>query len=518
MCVSPLYRQLNLSYPDMYALSLKLPYPVFDGKGTAKFDKGGSALNVTLPVQPRKQQQHCDPPSSSPTAGNSFVDSSSVLCSAEDNAAAGIINQPGIDEVHRPVQAVEEATSTNCDRSSVQSKHGRWISSEAGSAASSPPAPPINAVIDAGGVSPGDGVGKELSLRDEIKWKAELALKEASERSRKEATHRPICAAMETTTTTTSMQDLSKEEMASSSLLQRFIPSQTFGGARKGYVFKRDDEGLGYYLDDNDDVRRQMLTRASSGGVNDYSKRCPSSIDLSSRQDTAGTISSDESLLLPLPLLPFDFDCRQTKQAIAVLVQVPSIDAASVHVEFAPHQLRVSFRAVGPDGLLPGLHYGMTLDISPQSTCLVGFDPDQCKYDVACHNMAIVLVKSMPAYWSVKTSTTTAAAGGGDSSREDAAAVDTTNSVTGESKSSADYELQATKELLRVRPYEAVKKKMTREEKNHDDDDASPQGRNSSLVEAAAAPERNNKVLPKSLESMIVNMQFSSSAVLFDLD
>ena len=469
-CGVSLFRQLNLSYPDMYALSLKLPYPVFDRKGTAKFDKGGSALNVTLPVQPRKL--HCDPPSSPGNSDSSVVDA--VILS-------------DINEAHRPVQAADETTSPNCDRSSsTQSKHGRWISSEAGSAT-----PPINAVID-GGVSPGDGVEKVLSLRDEIKLKAELALKEASEMSRNEATHRPIRAAGETTIA----QDLTEDASTSR---ERFIPSSTFTGSRKGYVFKRDGEGMGYYLDDV-----QQLTRGS-GGVTD-SKGCLSvvsgadsaaSIDFPSRLDTASTISSDDSLLL----LPFDFDCRQTKQTIAVLVQVPSIDAASVQIEFAPHQLRVSFRAVGPDGLLPGSLYGMTFDVSPQSTCLIGFNPEQCKYDVACQNMAIILVKSIPAYWSVKTS--------GDDNKEASDDAETINSVTGESKSSADYGLQATKELLRARPYEA--------KKNNASTGNSGMSKLADSSSAETAPEWN-KALPKSLENMIANMQFSSSAVLFDLD
>jgi hypothetical protein len=28
-----------------------------------------------------------------------------------------------------------------------------------------------------------------------------------------------------------------------------FVPSEKFNGAKKGYVFKMDSEGLGYYLD-----------------------------------------------------------------------------------------------------------------------------------------------------------------------------------------------------------------------------------------------------------------------------
>ena len=30
---------------------------------------------------------------------------------------------------------------------------------------------------------------------------------------------------------------------------EAFIPTESFGGAKEGYVFKMDDKGLGYYLD-----------------------------------------------------------------------------------------------------------------------------------------------------------------------------------------------------------------------------------------------------------------------------
>jgi len=317
---------------------------------------------------------------------------------------------------------------------------------------------------------------KGLSLHDEIKLKAELALKEAMERSHSEAMmNRPIRAAMETTSM---LRDLSK----ATSSQDRFIPSLTFAGAREGYVFKMGDEGLGYYLD----TRQLIGSGGAAEGIPNAALREDSAIHIDwptpLDDDTTGRISPNSSFLR------FDFDCRQTKQTIAVLVQVPSIDAASVHIEFATHQLRVSFRAVGHDGLLPGSQYGMILAISPLSTCAVGFDPEQCKYDVACQNMAIVLVKSIPAYWSVKSDCKEAS--------PDAAM---------ESKSSVDSELQSTKELLRVLPYES--KYAVESMSKYTAAGSSP----------AEVPERS-KSLPKSLENMITNMQFSSSAVLFDLD
>ena len=39
------------------------------------------------------------------------------------------------------------------------------------------------------------------------------------------------------------------EEPMENRQLQPFIPSDSFSGAKDGYVFKMDESGLGYYLD-----------------------------------------------------------------------------------------------------------------------------------------------------------------------------------------------------------------------------------------------------------------------------
>ena len=41
-----------MAYLDVYELLVKLPYPVYDKKGTAKFDKIKKTLVLTLPVKP----------------------------------------------------------------------------------------------------------------------------------------------------------------------------------------------------------------------------------------------------------------------------------------------------------------------------------------------------------------------------------------------------------------------------------------------------------------------------------
>tara|TARA_Y100001936_G_C15599708_1_gene421105 strand:- start:13 stop:213 length:201 start_codon:yes stop_codon:yes gene_type:complete len=40
-----------------------------------------------------------------------------------------------------------------------------------------------------------------------------------------------------------------KTEEPVKSVLESFIPSDTFVGAKEGYIFKNDSNGIGYYLD-----------------------------------------------------------------------------------------------------------------------------------------------------------------------------------------------------------------------------------------------------------------------------
>mmetsp|Transcript_12819 Transcript_12819/g.12463 ORF Transcript_12819/g.12463 Transcript_12819/m.12463 type:complete len:408 (+) Transcript_12819:883-2106(+) len=45
-------RQIKFSYLDDYNITIALPYPVYDKKGVAKYDKLAKTLSVTIPVQP----------------------------------------------------------------------------------------------------------------------------------------------------------------------------------------------------------------------------------------------------------------------------------------------------------------------------------------------------------------------------------------------------------------------------------------------------------------------------------
>lgn len=46
-------QNLSLNVPNLYQLDLKLPYPVLDQDGTAKFDKATKTMVIVLPVVPK---------------------------------------------------------------------------------------------------------------------------------------------------------------------------------------------------------------------------------------------------------------------------------------------------------------------------------------------------------------------------------------------------------------------------------------------------------------------------------
>lgn len=60
------FRALKLSYCDVYDVAVQLPYPVFDKKGSAKYDKVNKTLTITLPVRPPPAVAVSKPASTSP--------------------------------------------------------------------------------------------------------------------------------------------------------------------------------------------------------------------------------------------------------------------------------------------------------------------------------------------------------------------------------------------------------------------------------------------------------------------
>jgi hypothetical protein len=85
----------------------------------------------------------------------------------------------------------------------------------------------------------------------------------------------------------------------------------------------------------------------------------------------------------------FPFESRQTVQAVAVLVQVPDIDPATVTVDFAQRLVQVRFATV------ENANDFYALDLVPAGD----IDDKTCKFDVVQRNMCLVLAKRTPCLW-----------------------------------------------------------------------------------------------------------------------
>jgi len=220
-------RLLKLSYPDVYEISLPLPYPVFDKKGTAKYDKASKSLTVTLPVQPHQQV---------------VINTPTIAATTNDKTEEEATN------------AFPAATTKTTQKGSSIGSHERWVSAN---------------VAD-------EAKQKNEELKSDIKKRAEEAAKvyAAEAEATKNLPPTPVVntpkdnipPAAPATTRTHPLLESSDE----------FIPSNAYVGSKSGYVFKTGSKGLGYYVDGKDVVGSTTIVAASSSvASNSTSKTVP---------------------------------------------------------------------------------------------------------------------------------------------------------------------------------------------------------------------------------------------------
>jgi HSP20 family molecular chaperone IbpA len=417
----------------MYQLAVKLPYPVQDTKGTAKYDKASKSLTVTLPVKPPVTVSHAPAAAATPSK------------SASDSVVQEL---PG--EAESASSPAKTAPSSAVKKSSVG--HGRWVG--AGNEA------PSSAAVDVADEAP-------LSLHEQIKRQAEAALAqakaEAAAAPKVAKAEAPAVVAAPAAPTATAAGTGSDED---------FVPAQAFAGRKAGFVFKRGDQGVGYYRD-----QKQRVANKSA----------PASVAASSAAVAAPAASSTVYSRFP-------YECRQTKHALAMIVQVPSIDTNSVQVTFLPYAVHVAFRAF-VDGDAPGKiesqQYGAVFTLS-ETQCAGGLDVSRCRYDAANHNMALVLTKQVPQYWSAGAA--------------EGAAHTTTESKSGELDEDA-------MRLLKPTPYAQPPSSAKAAATPTTAAEASPKPVAPTKV---AKPEEVRAV--KALENAMQALQFSSADALFELD
>jgi hypothetical protein len=189
-----------------------------------------------------------------------------------------------------------------------------------------------------------------------------------------------------------------------------FFPAAVFVGRKVGYVFKRGDKGLGYYLDPFRHETPAPSSLPLAAAPISSPARVPVAPLPSSLAVAAGAGAGEHQSFL--------FEFRQTKEAVAVIVQVPGIIESSVDLHFGPRSFDLYFKAVAAG------------DSSGEGRRLVehsqGFDlfgevqVERCRYDVATQNLVVLLHKLQPEYWLDRTTAaaTGALAGSGSLRRE----------------------------------------------------------------------------------------------------
>jgi hypothetical protein len=442
-----LNRQLNLSYPELYSLVVKLPYPVFDAKGTAKYDKTSKSLTVTLPVRP-------------PAALLVGVSSPHKA----DSATEGVVQELG---ESTDAASGSPTKATPAKKSSVG--HGRWVEGSAGSS------------------TPGSGEGTQadapLSLHEEVKRQAEAALQAAKLAAASKPAQAPAPAPVATPSVASPVKPATAPVPPAST--GAFIAATAFAGRKEGYFFKKDRLGLGYYAD------------AKQGAAKTPAAATATPAPAASVEPVPAPVAAADAFA------SFPFVARQTKPSVAVIVEVANIDPSSVKVAFHTHAVHITFRAfedldAAAETKIGRKLYGAVLRVI-DAACPGGFDTSRCKFDVAEKNMAVVLTKLLPAYWS----------GAG----AEAAA-------QGESKSGeAD---QSASGLLQVLPYTeppaAVATSTPAPTVGKAASGTSESAQKAKTPEPAKSVKAEDAKAVKALESAMQALQFSSSDALFELD
>jgi HSP20 family molecular chaperone IbpA len=199
-------KEISLSGKGLSSLRVALPYPVFDKKGLAKFDKKTKILTVTLPVKPHDNKSVLGSRETAPPVVDITQDSTSDAMAA---VSEGSLAKP-VSEVKEPSKSLDKKKVT----------HTRWVDS-----------------------SSEDTNSK--ALKEEVQQKAKAALE--SNKKTAAAVNAPDAAIAPKSSRVE--RDSRNEKMESPD--QAFIPSPHFVGSKTGYIFTTKDKGTGYYVDVN---------------------------------------------------------------------------------------------------------------------------------------------------------------------------------------------------------------------------------------------------------------------------
>lgn len=363
-----MFRKLCLTYLDVYKLDMALPYAVHDKKGKAAYDKTKKVLKVTLPVQ--------------------AVAAQSVISNNIPESTPSLVSEVASSEsVPSPSKAAKKKSEVTHDRWVKKDGQDKKVSEL--SSTSNPEEEELDE-------------SKKLFL--EVQKQAELAKKKLAEQQEQlKSLDKPVSPKKEAAPTSPQPQKQPEAKVVQESPVDPNAPSYiecaSFMGRKLGYVFKRGDEGLGYYLDkksstaaaaaaDSSDVDTKLSKTAEASQL-------PSNLGhktkvTSSRNTT--TAKATSTTTLSIVYQEFKFDIQQNKDTVAFLFQVANIIPTSVQLSIDTFELSVSFAVLDSENATSKKHYGMTFQLD-EKICIGGLDAKQAKHDIASKNMVLVVTK-----------------------------------------------------------------------------------------------------------------------------
>ena len=283
-----LCRELKLKYADVYELCVALPYPVFDTKGVAKFDKTAKTLTLTLPVK----AQAVPTIDRHPPAQDVTDDQPKALAAPQECA----VDTATAQATQKKAEGTEKAAAP-------KPQHSRWVAAAA-------------AANSDEGVGE-NKVGQEEDLASYIRTQAAQALKNAqsavvptSKGTPSSITPPPVPPAGDTALAPAITAGPPAAVTAAADAAP-FSASATYAGSRPGFVFKMDVLGLGYYRD-----------QVGGGLVVDVPEESSSArtveegaASTSPSPSTSAGSSNDCDGAVPIKI-------RQSRSALAMIVQV----------------------------------------------------------------------------------------------------------------------------------------------------------------------------------------------------
>lgn len=369
-------KELKMTYLDVYDLCINLPYKVYDKKGGAKFDKVKKLLTITLPVQPFQLDDEPD--------------------------------DMAIEETTDAVEMVREVSNTESNESSKPSSlkkesnnaHERWLSREGGDGKDKDTVADVEPPRVEELTADENGGERKETLSEEIARKAKEAVREA-ERLKKEEDKKKPKAKPSVVKSPADKSELKKksEDSSDSSVVDAdYIPSGTYVGSKQGYVFKKGENGMGYYKDTGGKlVKKGMKTPIPTSSVDSLDSVNLQNSTLNSVTTDKENQSGNTKAVIDTVWKEFPFQFRQTKEGVAMIIDVKNIIEESVNIHFDAKHFDVSFASTKSTSSssvdATTVDYGLSFD------CLKEVDAKSCKFDVATHNMVIVLQKKVEEFW-----------------------------------------------------------------------------------------------------------------------